>query len=210
MVKSDPDAQCKPFHTLYVSGKEICERMWSGSFTYTENADEAYTMWFNGSTNPNDQITLNRGLNTTSTCLLKYYHKDFVTSETTIFSQTPCYPWKDANCCYYDTVKDIDTLLRDYEDIGYRWDRCGPLSEKCEQFFIQENCFYECDANVGLFKMQNGSWKIESMPIRSDYCDKWFDACYDDLFCADDTGSFFSCPVFPDETGSSTKNDDDM
>lgn len=31
------------------------------------------------------------------------------------------------------------------------------------------------------------------MPIRADYCDAWFTACAEDLFCADDGGDYYSC-----------------
>lgn len=73
-------------------------------------------------------------------------------------------------------------------------DRCGELSQACERFFIQEACFYECDPNVGLWKITpNHTWKIYGMPIRSSYCDAWYQACYNDYFCASDGGSYFSC-----------------
>ena len=25
---------------------------------------------------------------------------------------------------------------------NFQWDRCGPLSQECERFFVQEACFY--------------------------------------------------------------------
>ena len=31
------------------------------------------------------------------------------------------------------------------------------------------------------------------MPIRADYCDAWYQACYNDYFCATDGGSYTSC-----------------
>ena len=72
--------------------------------------------------------------------------------------------------------------------------RCGPLSPACERFFVQEACFYECDPNVGLWKITpNHTWKISQMPIRAEYCNAWHRACYNDLFCASDGGSYFSC-----------------
>ena len=74
--------------------------------------------------------------------------------------------------------------------------RCGELSQACERFFIQEACFYECDPNVGLWRYQgNHSWKIYGMPIKADYCDAWYRACYNDLFCASDGGSYYSCAM---------------
>lgn len=186
-VNGEPE--CKPFSEIYASGKELCENMWDNSFTYIENNDdEAYTMWFFDDTNPNDQITLNKGLNTTSKCLLNYFHRAEV--ESSDFQE--CHPWKEAACCYESTVSDVNTLLNSYGD-EYRWDRCGELSQACERFFVQEACFYECDPNVGLYKLNNSDWQIYHMPIKSSYCDAWYRACYNDYFCASDQGSYFSC-----------------
>ena len=35
---------------------------------------------------------------------------------------------------------------------SYRWDRCGALSPKCQQWFVDEACLYECDVNSGKFR----------------------------------------------------------
>ena len=120
IVSGQTEPECKPFSEIYATGKELCENMWDDSFTYVEDNDEqAYTMWFFQDTNPNDQITVNLGKNTTSECLLNYYHRD-VTAEADNY--TECHPWKEAACCYQSTVKDVDTLLNSY-GAEYRWDR---------------------------------------------------------------------------------------
>ena len=31
------------------------------------------------------------------------------------------------------------------------------------------------------------------MPIRKSFCDSWYQACYNDLFCGAGGGDFFSC-----------------
>ena len=214
-INSQAAPECQTFAQIYGSGQALCENMWDQSFKYVENEpDTSYTMWFFDDTNPNDQITQNRGINTTDECLLNYFHRN-VTAETKHFSE--CHPWKEAACCYESTVKDVDTILNAY-GAEYRWDRymytmctyianinmlccivdllirCGPLSQACERFFVQEACFYECDPNVGLYRYQgNHSWKVYEMPIKASYCDAWFRACRNDYFCASDSGSYFSC-----------------
>ena len=61
---------------------------------------------------------------------------------------------------------------------------------------------YECDVNAGLFRKFNSTiynqsnpahntWQIEGMPIKASYCDAWFQACKNDMFCGN--GDFFSC-----------------
>jgi hypothetical protein len=50
-------------------------------------------------------------------------------------------------------------------------DGCGKLSSACEQFFIEEGCFYECDHNLGKWRKHDdcdggdNGWEIKDMPI---------------------------------------------
>lgn len=41
-------------------------------------------------------------------------------------------------------VRDIyfGPFLRGILEENFQWDRCGPLSQECERFFVQEACFY--------------------------------------------------------------------
>lgn len=84
----------------------------------------------------------------------------------------------------------------------WRWDRCGALSEKCQQFFVDEACLYECDVHAGKWRAQedcsaedagdSAPWAISAMPIRASYFDAWYEACKDDLFCGVD---YFDMPT---------------
>jgi hypothetical protein len=64
-------------------------------------------------------------------------------------------------------------------------DGCGKLTSACEQFFIEEGCFYECDHNLGKWRKHddescdngNNGWQITGTPIKASYCDAWFEAC---------------------------------
>jgi folate receptor len=100
----------------------------------------------------------------------------------------------------------------------FHWDRCGPLSQECERFFVQEACFYECDPNAGFFRKwkstvydarcdeyaagydanyaqatqcAHNTWQMHQMPIKASYWDAMYDACRKDLFCGN--GDYFSC-----------------
>lgn len=86
---------------------------------------------------------------------------------------------------------------------GYDIHSCGTLSSKCEKFFIEENCLYECDKNVGKWRKHedctettsgDNGWQIENMPIKSSYCDSWYEACKEESICAGPTRSFFEMP----------------
>jgi folate receptor len=168
-------------------------------------------MWFFSSENPNNAVTQQRvklGLQPSSyssidVCWLAgdnvTKHKAAPTAE----SAKACHPFQSHACCAASTVKDVATINADYGPT-FRWDRCGKLSQECERFFVQESCFYECDPNAGLFRAfppgvydannsTTNTWQLLNMPIQGDYCDAWYEACKDDLFCSLDEGSFFSC-----------------
>merc|ERR1712129_411948 len=126
-------------------------------------------------------------------------------------------PWKRHGCCRQEMVANQNALKEAY-GYEYEWDRCGPLQPECEKFFIYEACFYECDANVGLYRKfpeavydprcdkktpaynstfaqetacKHNAWEIVHMPIKASFCDAWFHACKDDLFCASEDGNIF-------------------
>lgn len=138
---------------------------------------------------------------------------DHPNEEPTNFKE--CHPWAERSCCFSDTISTVDKINQLYGD-EWHWDRCGKLSQACERFFVQEACFYECEPNVGLFRNHpseggpdshggthpifdpddncvTNSWEVNKMPIKASYCDAWWHACQDDLFCSEDDGNFFSC-----------------
>jgi len=192
---------CSPFHEIYNNGQELCEIMWEGAFTVVDDSQDAYSMWFFDESNPNNEVTDSiwgegTAANITQ-CHLQYLHKDAPTPEDDNF--TECHPWKENACCQRDTVKDVETIRESYGE-GYEWNRCGPMSQACERFFVQEACFYECEPNAGLYKKWNSSflnhsgyndWELKGMPIKRSFCNAWYTACYNDYFCG--TGGYFAC-----------------
>jgi folate receptor len=201
--------------------------MYGDAFKYvpvndTTNYDLAYTMWFFTSANPNDGTTQKRiqaGLHPenyddTDTCYLKTegttLHKPRPFAEALSF--TECQPFRKNACCEEATVENSSVINNLYGP-EYRWDRCGAvkrMSSECERFFVQENCFYECDPNPGLFRkyspqnvtanpdLDDYNWELYKMPIKGDYCDAWYDACRLDYFCGN--GNFFECKkIFSDD-----------
>ena len=82
-------------------------------------------------------------------CHLDYFHKDAPTPEGEDF--TECHPWHANACCHEATVVTPQAIKTSYGE-GYEWDRCGPLSQACERFFVEEGCFYECEVNAGLYR----------------------------------------------------------
>lgn len=149
---------CRKFSEIYTDGEDLLHKMWNDAFEYTLDEANAYTMWwFEGGQagmadahdNPNDLITQGLGQTVPDQCHLDYWHKDVPTPEDETF--TECHPWHASSCCHNSTVVVPDNLKKGY-GAGYEWDRCGPLSQACERFFIQEGCFYECEVNAGLYR----------------------------------------------------------
>ena len=149
--------ECKPFKEIYASGKELCEQMWSDSFVYEQDEDAAYAMWFFDQVNPNNAIASSLGKEESpDMCMLQYYHKQgddgsYAAPSPENKDAHECHPWKDNACCHSATVNSVTAINEAYGE-GYHWDRCGPLSNACEQFFIQEACFYECSPHAGSYR----------------------------------------------------------
>ncbi|CAE8739547.1 unnamed protein product [Polarella glacialis] len=177
-------------------------------------------MWFFDASNPNTAMAQSLGklpAGGHSSCELQYYHKQAPGPESDNF--TECHPWKNNACCDGGTVETF-TKMRDSYGPEFRWDRCGPMSQECERFFVQESCLYECDPNAGLYRKYNSSvydprcdkyatmydeayskankcsmntWEMHRMPIKASYCDAWYTACRKDHFCSSAGGDYFSC-----------------
>ena len=149
--------ECKPFKEIYTSGKELCENMWSDSFVYEQDEDAAYAMWFFDQVNPNNAIASSLGKEESpDMCMLQYLHKQgddgsYAAPSPENKDAHECHPWKDNACCHSATVNTVTAINEAYGE-GYHWDRCGPLSNACEQFFIQEACFYECSPHAGSYR----------------------------------------------------------
>lgn len=219
------EPECKKFKEIYGDAKTMAEEMWNGAFTYETNEALAFDMmWQVGSPNPNEAIAEALNASTdppmfmydTDVCHLQYFHKQAPVNthpdhEPDSFKE--CHAWKDRACCSSRTVLSAQVLKEGYGE-EYHWDRCGPLSQACERFFVQEACFYECEPTAGLYRKTkpheydptieendytHNEWQMEGMPIRASFWDAWFDACKDERFCAYDGGDFFSCAAVYEE-----------
>ena len=202
------EESCTQFKDIYADGTELCEKMWADSFEVVDDSSRAYTMWFfNENDNPNDFVTqqlFGGAEKVPDQCHLQYYHKGAPSPEGD--DMTECHPWKNNACCDSTTVQSVTKLNEGYGE-GYKWDRCGPMTQACERFFVAEACLYECEPSAGLFRKFDESqaddpdyneWQLHKMPIRKSFCDSWYTACANDYFCGD--GDFFACNVDYEKT----------
>lgn len=148
------------------------------------------------------------------TCNLQYYHLPVAQTQAP-GEYSACHSYKSDACCGATTLTSWSQMNQNY-GAEYHVDRCGPLTEACESFFMMEACLYECDPSAGLYRRYSNTqcnysksisegldgyncldgsntWEMYKMPIRQGFCDDWFQACYNDKFCGADNGDFFEC-----------------
>ncbi|CAH1776898.1 unnamed protein product [Owenia fusiformis] len=100
-----------------------------------------------------------------------------------------CFPWKDRACCSKDVTAEFQSPGVT-KWLGFEWNHCGGMTEKCRKHFIQDLCFYECSPNVGpwLVKDSDREWRKERMfevPLCESECLTWWDDCKEEMTCLD-------------------------
>ncbi|XP_014666939.1 PREDICTED: folate receptor gamma-like [Priapulus caudatus] len=104
-----------------------------------------------------------------------------------------CKPWASNACCTYNTTKEFQTNPTWYD---MDWNHCKiPLSQSCKKHFMQDLCFYECEANLGPW-LKNVSMNIRNekfidVPLCRSECDNWWNDCMHDWTCLDDWSTGF-------------------
>lgn len=130
-------------------------------------------------------------------CIDGPLHKDKPSPEGSGYVE--CLSWKDKSCC---TAEFTQELQRNKVEVLYNfsWNHCNTLSQACEQFIKDEECFWQCEPN--LIKWHTKAGAVNGVPICSKYCDDWFEACKDDMTCVQDwlsgfnfTSNVYSCPT---------------
>ncbi|XP_072925237.1 riboflavin-binding protein-like [Hemitrygon akajei] len=110
-----------------------------------------------------------------ATCLATGSHKASPSPEPDL-RDCPLYS-KNA-CCSADTYDKMSTSPETAS-----WNRCGPLSTKCEQFFKQLSCFYHCSPDTTIWANSNLSNHLLNVPLCPGFCSQWYKACKNDLTC---------------------------
>eukprot|EP00112_Aurelia_sp_Birch-Aquarium-sp1_P018121 Seg4283.1 transcript_id=Seg4283.1/GoldUCD/mRNA.D3Y31 product="Riboflavin-binding protein" protein_id=Seg4283.1/GoldUCD/D3Y31 len=111
-----------------------------------------------------------------------------------------CLNYKKDACC---TGKLTQTIKNHPEKLyNFTWHHCNMISKNCLRYLKNEECFYQCDPT--LIKYQRSRKRpdaVRSVPICSNYCSKWFDACKDDSTCVENwetgfvkVGEQYACP----------------
>ena len=94
-----------------------------------------------------------------------------------------CHVFKNSSCCTANFTNQLAVPVVQKID-NFSWNLCGNLSKKCQFFMVEVECFYSCSPYVAHWQDKNEKQAFNNAPVCSDYCDKWFAACKDDLTCA--------------------------
>lgn len=116
---------------------------------------------------------------------------------------TICTPWATRSCCTHDTVNEIAEFKQLFADwYGAGTEACGELSAACQSMFVQQECFYSCEPNAGLYRQytvdgapvtgnnalvydeandDHDEWSMKGMPTKASYWDAFYVACKDDM-----------------------------
>lgn len=96
-----------------------------------------------------------------------------------------CSAYQNNSCCSADFTQQLAPPVKGVGN--FSWLQCNQsrLSTRCEKYMLSVECFYRCSPNVAFW--QNPSYKAGFLgaPLCAGFCDSWFDACKDDLTCAD-------------------------
>ncbi|XP_066271707.1 uncharacterized protein [Branchiostoma lanceolatum] len=115
-----------------------------------------------------------------SGCLPGGKHKDAPSPETGL---GVCKDYSDSSCCSADITRQL-SVTPIVEVDGFRWDNCGTLSKRCQDYMVHVECFYRCSPNLATWAAPYPS-AVRGVPVCSQFCDDWMEACREDLTCAD-------------------------
>ncbi|KII68371.1 Folate receptor alpha [Thelohanellus kitauei] len=101
-----------------------------------------------------------------------------------------CKPWSHESCCDTKTAQKITTLDRFYIP-GVPLNQCPDhtLSAKCKQYFQYDLCLYQCGSMFlpwvqSVINGKTRKERLRGIPLCSNDCDSWFEACRDDYTCS--------------------------
>lgn len=119
----------------------------------------------------------------TSLCLAGDRHKTVASPEDS--SYAACLDYQNSSCCTANFTQQLATSdVTHIVDGGtiFNWTHCGAISESCEAYLIEIECFYRCSPNMIYFAGDFPS-SLNRVPVCSSFCDNWYDACKSDLTC---------------------------
>lgn len=115
-------------------------------------------------------------------CLTGPKHKEKPTPEDKTY--VACHAYMNRSCCTADFTRQFLQSPITKVDDTY-WNLCGNLSQKCESFMTDIECFYRCSPLSINWENPNYPSSFLRVPVCGEFCDAWFEACKDDMTCAE-------------------------
>ncbi|XP_068670741.1 riboflavin-binding protein-like isoform X1 [Montipora foliosa] len=136
-------------------------------------------------------------------CINGDYHKASPSPETKDFAT--CHAFKENSCCTAEFT--VELMANEAKNLyNHSWHRCGQLSEKCQQFWIKQECFYQCSPDVYKYASKSIKGAIIGVPVCSGFCDDWFEACKMDQICVENVLSDYNFTVHGENFCPANKN----
>lgn len=203
--------ECKTFKEYFKDSRNFCTNIFDRSFQYKTGTPgvDCFSLWpklSKSGDNPNTNVAKAaqdmfdkekqekdpKVLDVLDKCLDGKYHKEKPGPEADGFKHE-CIPWQAHSCCTINTTKSVkeDGTSSLY---SMKWNHCGNLSKSCRDYFIKDTCFYECSPNLAPWIVKDHVSKrtrkerFLNIPLCSDDCDGWFEACKEDHTCSDNWG----------------------
>ncbi|XP_035666747.1 uncharacterized protein LOC118409671 isoform X1 [Branchiostoma floridae] len=183
--KCKPDSKCELIKDVFKNAKAMCESVWGSAFTYVSNRNAPC---LDPTAHPTEQVTKPRKAVVAAAesedkwgCLGDRKHKRTPGPEPDL---QVCSEYSMNSCC----SAEFDQQLRMSPVVKidqFYMNRCGTMSPRCEQFRLAMNCHYHCDPMIYRYGKRGHPWAVQNIPICSSFCDDFFDACRDDLTCAE-------------------------
>ncbi|KAL4634985.1 riboflavin-binding protein-like isoform X1 [Arapaima gigas] len=112
-------------------------------------------------------------------CLRGERHKPSPSLET---SMSECFLYSNSSCCYGNMTEKLVSPVIRVENT--KWNICQNLSESCETFMKKIECFYQCSPQAAHWMNPDYPAGLLHVPLCASFCDRWFNACKDELTCA--------------------------
>jgi hypothetical protein len=101
------------------------------------------------------------------------------------FVQEACFYECEPNAGHYRRFQET-TSINGQPVYDAKCDAYSDTYDATDTVYHASNC--DSDSPNG-----HNAWEMYQMPIKGAYCDAWYTACKNDLFCASASGDFFTC-----------------
>ena len=126
-----------------IGGSKLCKPMISIIFVHrlpTFLLPSRYHFWHLHSRNTRT-YTHPHTHDTEGECLPGGKHEELASPAAEGAEYEACFQWRDGTCCTANFTRQLsaDVITSVFE---FRWDTCGNLSQRCQEYFKRVECFY--------------------------------------------------------------------